>query len=250
MLTQKDQIEYELLQILHENEQPLGSSTLNLMLKERNIEVSVATIGRMLGELDYLGLTQRQGYRGRMLTHAGNERRNELQHQHALATYSSILQASVDTQSKDDLLDVLMARRGVEREIARLAALNATQEDVLYIQEMFELQSETAASGRLGSETDVAFHRAIAAASKNKVLAAAYDFIWQNGKFSPIMEYVRTAVGGKVAVDHGKILSAIAARHSAEAEQAMVAHIDSLISDVNKYWQQAQKPKSRKRKTQ
>lgn len=248
MLTQKDQIEYELLQILSENEQPLGSSTLSFMLKERGIEISAATIGRMLGEFDFLGLTERQGFRGRMLTHAGNERRNELQHRHALATYSSIFHASVDTQSKEDLIDVLAARRGVEREIARLAALNATEDDIRYIQEVYELQSEKAASGRISSENDVIFHRAIAAASKNKVLAAAYDFIWQNGKFSPIMEYVRTAVGGKVAVDHGRILSAIAAGHSTEAEQAMVAHIDSLINDVNQYWQQAQKPKSRKRK--
>jgi len=80
------------------------------------------------------------------------------------------------------------------------------------------------------------FHQAVAAASKNMVLIATYDFIWQNGKFSPLMEYVRTAVGGKLVNDHEKILDAIAANDPHAAEQAMVAHIEGLIGDVDKYW--------------
>lgn len=247
MLTQKEQIEYELLRILSENEQPIGSSTLSLMLKEREIECSTATIGRMLGEFDYLGLTERLGYRGRMLTSAGEEQLNALQRRQDLTEYSSLFYSSVDAKSKDNLVDVLIARRGIEREIARLAALNATEEDILRIRQVLEQQTEKAATGRVSSESDVKLHRAIAAASKNKILAAAYDFIWQNGRFSPIMEYVRTAVGGTIAVDHGRILSAIEARDPDAASEAMGAHIDSLIEDVNNYWQQAEKGKKKRK---
>jgi DNA-binding FadR family transcriptional regulator len=80
------------------------------------------------------------------------------------------------------------------------------------------------------------FHQAVAHASKNDVLSAAYDFIWQNGKFSPVMEYIRISVGGKMAVDHSRILEAIIAKDAVLAEQLMVMHIDGLIDDANKYW--------------
>ncbi len=102
---------------------------------------------------------------------------------------------------------------------------------------------KAARRGALLPEHDVAFHRAIAKASKNKVLAAAYDFISQYGKLSPVMEYIRKSVGGTVAVDHAKIVDAIAAGDSHGAEMAMVAHVESLIGDVEKYWSKAVFPR-------
>lgn len=240
MLTEKERQEYELLRILKEIDQPIGSTALSLALKGREIEVSAATVGRMLSDFDHKGLTLRQGYRGRMLTEDGETRLSDLQRRQDLQEFSSAFYDSVDAKGKDDLVDVLTARRGIEREIARLAALNATEEDIESIREAFHQQAENAASGRVSSETDVLFHRAIAAASKNKVLAAAYDFIWQNGRFSPIMEYVRTSVGGTIAIDHGKIAASIAARDPEEAEKNMMAHIDSLINDVIAYREKKQ----------
>ena len=108
------------------------------------------------------------------------------------------------------------------------------------LKKVYKIQRKDAVNGIISSDNDVLFHQAIARASKNKVLAAAYDFIWQNGKLSPVMEYIRTSVGGTISVDHGKILEALIVRDPDLAEKRMMEHIDSLIIDVNNYWSQAE----------
>lgn len=239
MLTQREEYERNVLRILSESTEPVGSVSMSLTLAERNVDISSATVGRLLSELDRRCLTAKQGYRGRTLTMAGKQRLSELELMREIAEASSKFHKSIDVDSKKDLIDILTARRGIEREIARLAAINATEEDIQAITDAYSLQSVDVAHGRVSPENDVAFHRAIAKASQNSVLAAAYDFIWQNGKFSPVMEYVRTYVGGTISADHRKILEAIVSRDSENAERAMVRHIESMIGDVNKYWSQA-----------
>ena len=53
------------------------------------------------------------------------------------------------------------------------------------------------------------------------------------------MEYIRLAVGGVIAVDHWNILDALIRRDPDEAEKCMTAHIDGLLNNVQKYWDQA-----------
>lgn len=240
MLTQKEDNELHLLSILAAEEEPVGSVKLSLLLEEQACSLSSATIGRILSEFDHRGYTVKHGYRGRTLTEAGFRRKNDLEHLRSLSIFSDKMNASVDIASKENLLNILTARRGIEREMARLAAINATEGDIAMIRETFELQTKDSESGRLSAEYDVAFHRAIASASKNPILAAAYDFIWQNGKYSPVMEYIRNSVGGVLVVDHKSILTSIENRDSKEAERRMVHHIESMLDDVNRYWSQAE----------
>ena len=240
MLTQKEENELRLLSILAAAEEPVGSVKLSLVLEEQDCSLSSATIGRILSLFDHRGYTVKHGYQGRTLTEAGFRRKNDLEHLRSLSIFSDKMNASIDIASKENLLNILTARRGIEREMARLAALNATEEDIAMIRETFELQTKDSESGRLSAEYDVAFHRAIASASKNPILAAAYDVIWQNGKYSPVMEYIRNSVGGVLVVDHKSILTSIENRDSKEAERRMVHHIESMLDDVNRYWSQAE----------
>ena len=235
-VTKKEKIEYELLNMLADTIVPVGSVTLSLLLKEQGLDVSGATVGRVLSEFDYKGYTAKYGYKGRMLTSPGQERYAELKNKQQLAEYSQKFYESVDAESRDNLIDVLIARRGIERETVRLAAIHATREDIGTLVHMYSVQKEDDAKGKRSHDSDVRIHQMIAQASKSQVLAAAYDFIWQNGKFSPVMEYIRTTVGSAMVVEHGRILEALIDKDPDEAEERMVAHIDNLISDVNKYW--------------
>jgi len=236
MSIKRESLEYEALAIMAKYKEPIGSSALNFMLQKIGFDASAATVGRLLSDFDDKGMTVKQGYRGRLITERGLSRLKELDEKLKWQDLSAKLYNTLDSQSKDNLIDVLTARRGIEREIARLAAIKATPEDIKSINEAFNMQLEKAAKGILTFESDLLFHRSIANASKNKVLAAAYEFIWQNGKYSNVMEYIRNYVGGKIVTDHGKILDAIVNGNPHEAEQAMVEHIESLISDVDEYW--------------
>ena len=216
--------------------EPIGSSALNVLLRKVGLDASAATIGRLLSDFDDKGLTIKQGYRGRLITEEGLSKLAELNEKLKWQDLSAKFYDTLDLQTKDNLIDVLTARRGIEREIARLAALKATPDDIRNINKAYKLQLEKATLGALTFESDLLFHRSIAAASHNKVLAAAYDFIWQNGKYSGVMEHIRNYVGGGIVIDHGKILDAIINKQPHEAEQAMVLHIESLIDDVDQYW--------------
>ena len=241
MLTDKEMLEYELLNLLTDMDNPMGAFRLSLLLKDKDMDVSGATVGRMLSGFDYRGYTAKHGFQGRVLTGEGIKRLAELTSRRRLEEVSSEFISSVDAESKSNLIDVLIARRGIERESARLAALNATDEDIRNLSKVYTVQAKDAAVGMISADNDVLFHQSIARASKNRVLAAAYDFIWQNGSFSPVMEYIRSSVGGVIAADHKKILDALMERNPDEADKCMAEHIDSLISDVHKYWIRAQR---------
>jgi len=237
----KERQKYELLRILMESKESIGSSTLCQMLRHRNLNISSATVGRILNEFDFEGLTVRQGYKGRVLTDLGREHFLEYRRKMEFAEFSSKLYEAVNETDPASLINILIARRGIEREIAKLAAEQATAADIEEIRAAYQIHLGSVKSkkhGMITSENDVLFHRAIAKASKNIILASTYDFIWQNGRLSPIMEYVRISVGGAIAVDHGKILAAIEAKDPDLAQEMMMAHINSLINDVNKYWRE------------
>jgi len=237
----RENLEYEALSIMAKHKGPIGSSALNVLLRKVGLDGSAATIGRLLSDFDEKGMTAKQGYRGRLITEKGLNKLADLNDKLKWQDLSTKLYNTLDLQSKDNLIDVLTARRGIEREIARLAALKATPEDVHNITKAYNRQLEKATIGALTFESDLLFHRSIANASHNKVLAAAYDFIWQNGKYSGVMEHIRNYVGGNIVIDHGKILNAIVNKKPHEAEQAMVIHIESLINDVDEYWNVAVK---------
>ena len=142
----------------------------------------------------------------------------------------------LESRKEKDLLDILIARKAIERELARLAALYSTEAEIKLLEAVLAEQQEFSAQKQLTAEHDVKFHQAIALAGKNKVLAAALDLIRHDAQLSPIMEYIRTRVGGELVVGHGEIMKAIKLRDPDQAEQAMIKHIESLIQDVKKYW--------------
>ena len=228
--------EYEILTIIRASRVPLGSGTIRDSLIDRGLQISEATVGRILRDLDKEGWTKRVGYRGRILTSGGKERLKWLLAERERAIFSGELLKALRAKGKEKLVDVLVARRAIERETARLAALHATEEELTAMEGILAMQRELLGSGQSTAATDVKFHRSIAVAAQNRVLVAAIDLIRQDGQLTPIMEYIRRRVGSTMVADHMQILARIAARDAQGAEEAMVAHIDGLITDVGKYW--------------
>ena len=143
----------------------------------------------------------------------------------------------MESKTPEELIDILVARRAIEREIARLAAIHATEEEIKDLWQVQRLHHErTHHSKGMAAEQDVAFHRILAKASRNKVLEGAMELIRQDGQLSPVLEYIRKEVHSVVALDHAKIAKAVEQHEPELAEKAMVDHIENLIRDVKKYW--------------
>lgn len=229
-----------LLNYMHENPEPVGSGIACEVLAREGFQVSEATVGRLLRYMDLQGYTQRVGYKGRTLTELGKRYLSHLEEKKSRRHFSDRLAEIVRSQCLDDLLDTLVARRAIEREIARLAALNITPEQAERLRSIVEAYKS--AHGDRVADGDVAFHQALAEAAGNKVLKAALDLIRQDAQLSPVFGYIREQLHRKVFADHKQIYDAVAAGDPLAAEQAMVKHIENLISDVQKYWTRASKP--------
>lgn len=229
-----------LLKYMNDSPAPVGSGTACEILTREGFQVSEATVGRLLRYMDSQGYTQRLGFRGRSLTDQGRDYIDRLADRENRQHYSDTLARIVRSQSLDDLLDTLVARRAIEREIARLAAQNITSGQAKELQVIVE--EYKSAQGDRVADGDVAFHHALATAAGNKVLMAALNLIRKDAQLSPVFGYIREQLHRKVFSDHKLIFDAVTAKDSMAAELAMVNHIENLIADVQKYWTRVSNP--------
>lgn len=239
MLTDKEKQEYLALLTINQCESPVGSGYLSRELRNYGWDVSEATAGRILANYDNAGYTNKVGFQGRVLSPLGLEKLKELEDKKVRLNQGYEFFKILETRTPDELIDILVARKAIEREIARLAAKNATDEEIKELWQIQNLQKERISHARGGAaEQDVAFHRVLAKASRNKVLEGAMNLIRQDAQLTPVLEYVRKEVHSEVSLDHANIAKAVEMRDEDKAEKAMVDHIDNLIRDVKKYWGQ------------
>lgn len=237
--------EAEILKILSAETKPMGSGQLRALLQQKGFNLSEATVGRILCDMDLRDLTEKLGYKGRIITDNGRRTLESIQITSRQNINSSRLLEILNSTRLEDLVDMLTARRAIERELARLASINATGKEIELLEAVLHEQEYLSRKNEMSAEQDLNFHRLIATAAKNKVLAAALDLIRQGRQMTAILEYIRKEVKGTLAVEHARIMRAIINRDPERAEQAMVDHIDSLISDVEKYWQRANTAKGK-----
>ena len=227
---------YEILTILNEAVEPLGSGNLSRTLVARGLQISEATVGRALNELDAGNLTNKVGSKGRIISDLGRNKLARINDRRERLTIGDRFLEALQSRTEEDLIDVLMARRAIERQLASLAAINATAGEIKLMEQVVAAQHQHTEMGLSTASDDVTFHKLVALAARNKVLAATMVFIRNDTQLTPILEYIRVQVGGHLAISHDEIIQAIKARDPERAEETMINHIESLIGDVHKYW--------------
>ena len=110
------------LQLLTENDAPIGNNRLVQALEEAGIAVAEATAGRALSKLVSQGLARTLGKRGRVVTPAGREKLASLQREMMRRQRSARLVDVANIGNVESLRDMLIVRRAIEPEAARLAA--------------------------------------------------------------------------------------------------------------------------------
>lgn len=236
MVHRKEEVIYSILKMIAENPGPVGSGYVRENLRLKGIDLSEATCGRILRQLDTEGYTEKIGFKGRILTSFGLQKLRELESEQKINAYSNELKKVIKATGRQELLDILVARKAIESQMAKLAAKNVTSKELKEMKEVLEVQRKHVEEGISIAEEDVKFHKLIAQAARNRVLDAALDLIRQYGQLSPILEYIRLQVKGKMLSDHNKIYEAIEKRDEKAAEDAMIEHMENLMKDVEKYW--------------
>lgn len=219
--------EIDLLTLIGSANAPIGARELSRGRFAQS-DLSESTINRLLRQLDHKGLTLSDGGRGRVLSPAGKiiyrQLRSEFHWRQKLR--------DLNLRTIDDIQDLLVARRAVERETVRLAAQRASSDQIA------ELESRLTAAEDAGDReslhgASLDFHRSLRNASNNQMLQAMSMVVF-DPRFDILEKVLEIIASGSGSVDGGRdehraILDAIIAGDPDEAETLMLSHLDHLI---------------------
>ncbi|RJQ09524.1 MAG: FCD domain-containing protein [Bacillota bacterium] len=233
---QQVRIEYVILRVIKGSAEPIGASVLLAHL-ESQFAISEPTIGRKLRELDRAGHTTKIGKRGRIISPKGLDYLQELEELFMKVDHAESLLALLGSERNRELLiEVLEARKVLETEIVRRAAVRIRDDQLTVLKRLLSEQSDATATEEAGAQQSIEFHDLIAEASGNRVLRHALALTRLESNLSPHVARIRKEVGGNLVGDHDAIYTALSQHDPDAAEAAMRTHIDGLIRDVERYW--------------
>ena len=122
-------------------------------------------------------------------------------------------------------LDLCEVRLMIEPEIAALAALRATEQEVRELQEIEDQVADLCSRGEQHMEKDIEFHEKIAKISKNSVMPKLVPVI-QAG-VSVFIQVTDLALVRDTVRTHQLVVDAIRDRDSERARAAMVEHLQA-----------------------
>jgi GntR family transcriptional regulator, transcriptional repressor for pyruvate dehydrogenase complex len=137
-------------------------------------------------------------------------------------------------QAQDaSLVDLLEMRMGVECTDASLAAQRADTADLTAIEKAIGEMERDVAAGGLGTDGDLAFHLAIASATKNPlqvyIVKNIAEFLHMGIRESLMHLYKDPANIDEILKQHKAIFARISDKDAVAASDAMKKHIDFVI---------------------
>jgi len=140
---------------------------------------------------------------------------------------------------KQHIIDILEFRKGVESEVAYLAAMRSTPEDEEELKGVLDDMLKAVALGGLAAEEDYRFHARLFAASRNPVYAKVFNDIITPSYYDVLKsghELFSRAFGPRLVVvqEHKAIFDFIVQRDPAAAREAMWEHLDSVEAKLRK----------------
>ena len=136
--------------------------------------------------------------------------------------------------------ELLAARAMIEGETAALAAKHARKADLAALRETIVRMREHAEDDGERDAADRAFHVRIAEATGNGALAHAVANLWdlrRGDLWSRIEVHFHTAaLRAKTLADHEAIVAALAARDADGARRAMHRHLERVVREFQRRW--------------
>lgn len=130
------------------------------------------------------------------------------------------------THSQSSLEHLKEARVSLESEMARMAAMRRSDDDVRELKTILSRQKATRADAERFLEADGHFHRRIAAISGNPIFEAVAHGIFSWMRTFHVESVRKRGLEGLTLAEHGAILDAIAAGDGEAAARAMRDHLE------------------------
>lgn len=231
-----DNIEIEILKIVNGANKPIGTWAIENKLAEKSIEVSTATVGRILSKLENSEYLEKYKNEGRIITPEGKLAIKKAETIDIINFHQEKIDEIISTEILENFITVIQARKAIEKATCRLASKMISETDLIKLGEVLERQNEKLKNGESIADEDLEFHRTIAHASGNTILEAMYNIISTFKQQSTLFEYMRSQIKSPYSKSHINIYNAIKNKDEDEAERLMAEHMDSLMEDVLTYW--------------
>ena len=170
-------LEYPILQIMNDQKSPLGAGALAGMLADRGFSISEAGIGRILRGLRHNAFLERVGFQGHRITEQGRNRLKDLEQIRIVGKTLRDFLMQNDMLKEHNVMDILIARRALEREAAAQAAIKATPEDIAELEAIVRAQYEGMERNEDYADLSTAFHRKILQIARCPLLHTLYESI-------------------------------------------------------------------------
>jgi GntR family transcriptional repressor for pyruvate dehydrogenase complex len=132
--------------------------------------------------------------------------------------------------------ELLEARLVFEGEAAALAAQHITDDEIVELEALVDAMGEQNERQVAEENADMAFHLAIARATRNSAVEKTIEDLWLQRWASPacklLLEQARTANVLPVVEEHTAIVEALRARDSVRSRAAMRAHLEAVITHL------------------
>jgi len=144
--------------------------------------------------------------------------------------------------AEDNPLDIIIVRKNLEPLAVKLAAKNATENDIKKIEKIVKEMEYNKNQGIIDNRIDGDFHIAIAESSKNQILIDIMKLIvlkmqqqkfWQYTKVKSILSLGHSALYLK---EHAMLLEAIKAGDGKTALDIIKNHLNDVEKDYRKYF--------------
>jgi GntR family transcriptional repressor for pyruvate dehydrogenase complex len=210
---------------------PMGAGFLS-----GKMQIPQASIGRILNSLEKRGFLKKISNKGRQITPAGLSWLEEQHAQKAKLHSSQKLISIVEDLSKERLLEILDIRKLLEATSVELACINAGDEDIKLLEDILIDHRYAVRHDESGSAEDLRLHLTIAKLSRNETLYQIIELILTGKNAYDTFSAVADHVAHTQIQQHTDLIAAIKTRDPVQARQAMIRHLDQVISDVNKYF--------------
>ncbi len=217
-----DQVFDQLRELIFREEFKPGDQLMPERELAEALGVSRTSVRNAINKLVVMGLLEQKQGQGTFVKKPETRPRNPLE---------------VAMQPEDATLEHLLEfRMGMECNAAYWAAKRAVDKDLHFMEKSFAEMKAEVASGRLGTEADVAFHMAIAYATQNPIhvqlMRQFYDFLFVGIKENLAYLYEDMKNIETILKQHRVIFEAIRAHQPDQAFNAMHRHISFVLEFI------------------
>lgn len=143
----------------------------------------------------------------------------------------------VEEMEDDEVIELFVARTGIELFAARLAASSITDAEIAYLEENLRGMEDALKGGEVDklAGLDTLFHQTVAEAGQNRYLVQATQLLVQKTlRVSSACIHI-PEIARKTLEGHSRVIEALKGRDEKRVEEAMLSHLEDVKNQISKY---------------